>query len=132
MEKIRKISVQFIRYFGVALIGYLFDFGTMIFMHEILHLNYLLAAASGFTIGLVVLYFLSNRYVFGKSKIKSKYTEFGIFTLIGIVGLGVLTLLMWILTDKMKVNYIISKVIATIFVYAWNFFARRTMYHESN
>lgn len=130
MNKIRGISIQFVRYFGVALVGYAFDFGTLIFMHEILHLYYLLAAASGFIVGLTVLYFLSNRYVFGESKIKSKSAEFGIFTLIGVVGLVILALLMWIFTDKFQVNYIISKIIATVFVYAWNFFARRTLYHN--
>lgn len=130
MQKIRRISVQFIRYFGVALVGYVFDFGTLILLHELLHVHYLIAATCGFIIGLIVLYILSNKYVFGESKIKSKSAEFGLFALIGLIGLAILNLLMWIFTDYFLVNYIVSKIIATIFVYMWNFFARRSLYHD--
>jgi putative flippase GtrA len=131
IEKIRHISKQFVRYFGVALIGYVFDFGTLILMHGVLHINTLIAASCGFTIGLIVLYFLSNKYVFGESKIKSRAKEFGVFALIGLIGLGILNLLMWFMTDQHQVNYLISKIVATVFVYAWNFFARRTLYHDN-
>ncbi len=129
-SNLKPIAMQFIRYFGVALVGYVFDFGTMILLHELLHIHYLVAATCGFVIGLLVVYILSNKYVFGKSKIKSRSAEFGLFALIGLVGLGVLNLLMWIFTDYFLINYIISKIIATIFVYMWNFFARRSLYHD--
>ena len=121
---------QFIKYFGVALVGYLFDFGILIFLQEVLNVHYLIAATVGFTVGLAVVFALSGKYVFKNAKTKSKSTEFGLFALIGIVGLGLLALLMWILTDIFGVNYIISKVIATVFVYMWNFFARRSLYHN--
>lgn len=130
MQKLRRISVQFIRYFGVALVGYVFDFGTLILLHELLHVHYLIAATCGFIIGLIVLYILSNKYVFGESKIKSKSAEFGLFALIGLIGLAILNLLMWIFTDFFLINYIVSKIIATVFVYMWNFFARRSLYHD--
>lgn len=124
------IAKQFQRYFGAALVGYGFDFGTLVLLHTMLHVHYLLATTCGFIVGLVVLYVLSNRFVFGKSKIASKKIEFGVFALIGIFGLGILNLLMWILTGELGMNYILSKIIATVFVYAWNFFARRTLYHN--
>lgn len=130
MNKLHLISIQFARYFGVALIGYVFDFGTLILMHELFHVHYLLAAISGFIIGLAVVYVLSNKYVFGESKIKSKTAEFSFFALIGLIGLGILTLLMWVLTDQFQVNYLISKIVATTVVYAWNFLARRALYHD--
>jgi putative flippase GtrA len=125
-----KLIRQFIRYFGVALVGYCFDFGALIILHELLSVHYLVAASCGFVLGLVVVYVLSSKYVFGESKIKSKSTEFGLFALIGIIGLGILNLLMWVFTDIFLVNYIVSKVIATVFVYVWNFLARRSLYHD--
>lgn len=130
MQKHRHIARQFVRYFGVALIGYVFDFGTLIILHELMSLHYLIAASIGFSIGLLVVYVLSNRYVFGKSKIESRTIEFSLFALIGIIGLIILNILMWVFTDLLLVNYIISKIIATIFVYIWNFFARRSLYHD--
>ncbi len=130
MNKHYPILHQFMRYFGAALIGFGVDFSTLIALKELLGLHYLIAATGGFLAGLIVVFILSNRYVFGESKIKSKSFAFGLFTLIGLVGLLVLNVLMWFLTDMIHFNYIVSKVVATIFVYAWNFFARRTLYHN--
>lgn len=130
MNKHYPILHQFMRYFGAALIGFGVDFGTLVALKELLGLHYLIAATGGFLAGLIVVFILSNRYVFGESKIKSNSVAFGLFTLIGLVGLLVLNVLMWFLTDMIHFNYIVSKVVATIFVYAWNFFARRTLYHN--
>lgn len=125
-----KISVQFYKYFGAALAGYVVDFGILIICKEVLQLHYLAAAILGFTVGLVVVYLLSNRYVFGESRIKSKSAEFGIFAVIGVVGLILLTLLMWLMTDVAHINYLLSKILATVVVYMWNFFARKSLYHN--
>lgn len=127
-NNIKQLTLQFIRYFGVALVGYVFDFGSLIFFKQVLNVHYLIAATIGFTIGLAVTYVLSNKYVFGESKFKSKKADFIAFALIGVVGLGALNLLMWLLTGGFHVNYIISKIAATVVVYVWNFFARRALY----
>jgi putative flippase GtrA len=126
----QKLIKQFAKYFGAAIIGYAVDFGSLILFKEILHVHYLVSAAIGFTLGLIVLYIISNRYVFGKSKIQSKTYEFMLFTIIGLIGLGILTVLMWALTDGAHINYLISKILATVVVYGWNFFARRKLYHD--
>ena len=130
LSKHRNLLSQFARYFAAALVGYFFDFGTLIILHELFGVHYLIAASCGFTLGLIVVYILSNKYVFGETKIKSRTVEFGLFALIGLVGLGILNLLMWILTDYLSVMYLISKIIATVFVYIWNFFARRSLYSD--
>lgn len=126
----KSLSKQFFLYFAVALVGYIVDFGTLILLVEVFHAHYLLGASAGFTLGLIVTYFLSNRFVFGESKLKSKTTEFLLFAIIGLVGLIMLNILMWIFTDIASIAYIASKIIATVFVYLWNFFARRTLYHN--
>lgn len=110
--------------------GYSIDFGTLVFLKEIIGFHYLIAATLGFIFGLAAVYVLSTRYVFGESKIKSRSAEFGLFALIGVVGLLLLNALMWIFTDLFLFNYLLSKIIATIFVYVWNFFARRSLYHD--
>lgn len=126
----RNLVIQFFKYFGAALIGYIVDFGVLIIAKEVFHLHYLISATLGFILGLVVIYILSSRYVFGASKLKSKTHEFLFFAAIGIVGLGLLNLLMWIMTGGLGVNYLVSKIVATIVVYGWNFFARRSLYHD--
>lgn len=121
---------QLIRYLAVAFVGLGFDFGTLVLLHQVFGVFYLAAAAGGFSAGLVVNYFLSSKYVFSNPKIKSHAMNFGLFAVIGLVGLGILSLIMWALTGRLGINYVISKVVATIFVYAWNFFARRALYHN--
>lgn len=127
-----KLAKQFIGYLAVAFVGLGFDFGTLVFLREVIGTHYLLAAVSGFTVGLIVNYLLSVRYVFSDPKIKSHAINFGLFGLIGVVGLGILTLLMWALTDGLHINYVLSKIAATLFVYMWNFFARRGLYRQTD
>lgn len=124
------ITRQLVKYFGAALVGYAFDFGTLIIARQVLGLHYLIAATLGFIVGLIVVYILSNKFVFGESKLKSKSTEFVAFAIIGLVGLIFLNLLMWLMTGKLGLNYIYSKILATVVVYGWNFFARRGLYRN--
>lgn len=126
----KKLIRQFWKYFLVAGLGYIVDFGTLFVLHDFFHVHYLLAAAISFILGLIVVYIMSNRYVFYDSKIRSKYVEIGIFALIGIVGLGILSVSMWALTGLLGINYLLSKIVATVGVYMWNFFARRAMYNN--
>lgn len=128
--KTNNLIAQFIKYFGVALVGYVVDFGSLVFFKEVLGFHYLVSASLGFTLGLIVVYLLSGRYVFGQSKITSKSKEFLLFAGIGLVGLVILNLLMWLMTGGFGINYIASKIGATVVVYMWNFFARRAMYHN--
>lgn len=117
-----------VRYFGVALAGLCVDYALLIFSKEVLELHYLLAAVVGFMGGLVVNYLLSNRFVFSDPKIKSAKLNFGLFVLIGLVGLGLLNLMMFALVGLLGINYIVAKTIATLIVYFWNFFARKSLY----
>lgn len=124
------LKSSFYKYFFVALAGLIVDFGTLVFVKEILGLNYLLAACVGFMAGLIVNYLLSNKFVFTDPKIASKSMNFVLFGVIGLVGLGLLNLLMWIQVDTIGLNYIFAKAVATIFVYIWNYLARASLYHE--
>ncbi len=130
MQKYHKIFGQLWRYFLGAGVGYLFDFGTLILLTQVFGVNYLISAMLGFALGLIVLFMISKRFVFSDSKVKSKSLEFGLFALIGLGGLSILTLLMWLLAGVGHINYIVSKILATTVVYTWNFFVRRSLYHN--
>ena len=125
-----KTHGQLIRYFLVAGIGLVVDFGTVIFTKEVLGFYYLIAACTGFILGLIVTYILSNRLVFGAPK-GNRRALFILFALIGVVGLGILNLLMWLFVSKAGINYIVAKALATIVVFIWNFFARKTLYNDA-
>ena len=121
---------QFAKYFVVAMIGLVADFGTLVFLHDALHVFYLIAAAGGFVAGLLVNYTLSSKYVFKDSKLDSRVAEFLLFGAVGLVGLGLLSASMWVLVSLLGVQYLIAKCLATVVVYAWNFVGRKAMYRS--
>ena len=122
------VVVQSFRYFWVALVGLAVDFGTLVLLTEVFAVNYLVSAACGFVLGLVLNFFLSEWFVFRDPKMTSRWLRFVAFAVIGLIGLALLTGLMWLQVDVFAWSYIVAKVLATVIVYAWNFLARRTMY----
>jgi putative flippase GtrA len=119
--------LQLFRYTFVGGLAFLVDFGLLILMTEYFHIYYLLSAGIAFVFGLIVNYYLSINWVFNSRVVENKLFEFLVFTLIGIVGLGLNELFLWLLTDKLLLYYIFSKVITTFIVYFWNFFARKLL-----
>lgn len=116
---------QLVLYGIVGGIAFIADYGTLWFLTEYCHLHYLLSAAIAFILGLVINYVLSTKWVFSDRKYKSKWIEFLFFTFIGIVGLGLNEILIFIVSHNLDKHYMIGKIISTIVVFFWNFFARK-------
>lgn len=125
----RRIINQMALYALVALIGLVADFATVFILKEYCNLYYLIAVCIGFLIGLVITFLLSNWAVFGQPKTDIRLS-FILFGIIGAVGLAILSGLVWFFTSVLGIYYITSKVIATIFVFFWNFFARKALYKD--
>lgn len=133
VPKIRKILfeptdntlIQLLRYTFVGGTAFIVDFGLLYVLTEYLNLHYLYSATLSFIAGVIVNYFLSKIWVFQKGKVSNRWIEFLIFALIGIIGLGFNNLFLWIFTDKLHIYYMISKILTTLIVYLWNFFARK-------
>ena len=83
--------------------------------------------AIAFAAGLLITYLFSILWVFDERRLKSRSAEIGIFVGIGVIGLGLTELLMWLLADKAGIHYLISKVITTVLVFVWNFVAKKTI-----
>lgn len=117
--------VQLFRYTFVGGTAFVFDFGGLYLLTEHAGLHYQLSAALSFLLGLSVNYVLSVLWVFNRRTLRSRWAEFGIFALVGIVGLGLNALFMWLFTDVAGLYYLLSKVGSTVLVFLWNFFARK-------
>lgn len=118
---------QIIRYTLVGGFAFIADFSILFILTEYVGLHYLLSAAISFTLGLTINYILSIFWVFERRAVNSKFWEFFIFAIIGLIGLGFNEFFMWILTDVVFLHYLVSKMITTFIVYFWNFFARKIM-----
>lgn len=117
--------LQLFRYGFVGGMAFVVDYGTLFACTEYFSLHHLLSAAIAFLLGLIVNYLLSTSWVFAYRQMTNRYVEFVVFAIIGIVGLGLNELIIYIGTDVCSLHYMLSKLISTAIVFFWNFFARK-------
>lgn len=127
-EKTENTLLQLIRYFFVGGIAAVINIGFLYIFTDILHIYYLISNVFSFTLGLIVNYLLSKKFVFQEETQISKSKEFIIYAIIGVIGLGLDTLFLSIMTNTFKLYYMISKIISTMLVFIWNFVARKILY----
>ena len=125
--KTNNTLLQLFRYTFVGGFAFLIDFATLYILTEYFNIYYLLSAGIAFIFGLIINYTLSVKWVFNSRAMENRLWEFLLFTIIGLVGLGLNELFLWILTDILLIYYLISKIITTFIVYFWNFFARKIL-----
>ncbi|MBQ9399321.1 MAG: GtrA family protein [Bacteroidales bacterium] len=125
------LAGQLLRYGVVGGIAFVVDYGSLWLLTEVCGLHYMASAAIAFLLGLICNYVLSTRWVFGESRIRSKWAEFAAFAVIGVIGLGLNELIIWVGTDLLGLHYMLSKVISTVIVFFWNFLARRFLVFKS-
>ena len=119
---------QFLRYLVTGGLAFFVDFGLFALCLYLLDWHYLLANLVGLVAGLVLNYALSILWVFTACKRtleKKKVAEFTLFTLVGIAGVGINQLLMYLMVDGLDLNVMLSKMVAAILVLMWNFGARK-------
>ena len=125
---------EFIRYAIVGGIAFLVDFGTLVASQELLfkdlrHGVYI-STVFGFVAGLAVNYVLSLLFVFTQKKDKGKGRTVGaflIFGAIGLLGLFLTELGMWVGVELLDWNYMLVKVLVTGAVLAWNYLGRKIL-----
>ena len=117
--------IQLFRYGFVGGAAFLVDYGVLVLLTEVFGMHYLLSATISFILGLITNYLLSVVWVFNNRTLGNRWAEFAVFAIIGVIGLGLNALIMYVCTDKMGIHYMISKIISTVIVFFWNFFARK-------
>jgi putative flippase GtrA len=128
IENTKDIKLQFFRYLFVGGIAAVVNIGTLYIFTDIIKIHYLIANAIGFLLGLTVNYILSRLLVFSVEKADNRIFEFLSYSVIGLLGLGLDTLFMWIGTSLISIYYMLTKVISTGLVFIWNFGARKLLY----
>lgn len=88
-------------------------------------MDYLLAATSSFICSTLYHYILTTMFVF-KSGVKyKKAAEISLVFVVSVVGLFFNLLLMYLFVSKIGLNAMLSKVLASCIVVAWNYLARK-------
>lgn len=118
--------LQFFRYAFVGGWATVADWGVFALFNEVLKIHYLISAPFAFLMGLTVNYLLSKKFVFSGAPEKTKAsTEFLVYAIIGVIGLGLTMVIMWLLTELLGFVPMASKIVATAIVLVWNFVARK-------
>jgi len=119
------VYIQLFRYLFVGGAAFIVDIGSLYIFTDFFGIYYLISAAIAFSLGLIMNYILSISWVFNNRTFNSRILEFGVFTFIGIIGLVLNELFIWVFTAKLGLYYLISKIIVAIIILCWNFFARK-------
>ena len=112
--------LKFIKFSLVGFSGVFVDFGTTFICKEILKIQKYVANTCGFTLAATSNYFMNRIWTFHSSN-PNMVLEFTRFFFIALIGLFINLLIIWTMNGKFKVNFYVSKFVATILVTLWNF-----------
>jgi putative flippase GtrA len=128
----RKELGRFARFLVVGVSGTLLDFAILSALKYFLGWQTLLANLISYSCGIINNYILTRYWIYPESRSKQSFVQLMQFALISLVGLGLNNALMLALEEpagKLLSNpaygYIPAKIIATMIVLLWNFFANR-------
>ena len=114
--------IKFLKFGVVGFTGVFIDFGITWIAKEKLKIQKYAANAIGFTTAASSNYFLNRIWTFESTnpRVMVEYTE---FIIISMIGLGINTLVLWLLVSRFKMNFYVAKIFAIGVVTIWNFFA---------
>lgn len=114
--------LKFVKFGIVGVSGIFIDFGITYLLKEKLRVQKYIANSFGFITATISNYLLNEAWTF-KAQEGAQLYQFGKFFVIALVGLILSNLIIYLLSDRMKLNFYLSKVFAIALVSLWNFFA---------
>ena len=125
-----KLIRDIFRYAGCSAVALIVDASLLYILTSHMGMHYIASASLAFCAGLTVNYVLSKIFVFGGSKY-GKLHEFMVYAFIGICGLLLNDLIMFILVE-ITIWYMYAKAFATVAVFFFNFFLRRQLFTDAD
>lgn len=113
---------KFLKFCVVGVTGTIIDFGLTWICKEKLKIPKFIANAIGFVVAATSNYILNRIWTWGSTN-EHVGVEYVKFFGVSLIGLGLNTLILYLLHEKLKLNFWISKVFATGVVMVWNFLA---------
>ena len=107
-------NILFSKLLKFGIVGYL--------CKEILKINKFVSNGIGFILAATSNYFLNRNWTFN-SQSEDIGIQYAQFMIVSAIGLGINSLVLFLLNEKLKWNFYFSKVIAIAITTTWNFFA---------
>ncbi|MDB5641197.1 MAG: hypothetical protein JWN07_514 [Hyphomicrobiales bacterium] len=124
---VRSLGLEFFRYGLCSAVALGVDMGLLLLLHHGLGLHYLVAAAIGFSAGLLVAYRLSVRFAFRDRRVADARAEFTLFASVGVLGLALTQILLHAFVDGTGMTVASAKIVTAGFVFVFNFGARKVL-----
>lgn len=124
-DKTEKLIVQIFNFGIVGVVATVIDFLFLYLFKECCQFPILLSNTLSFIISVLYNYWASLTFVFNVNPEKSKKKNFVLFIFFSVIGLILNDAIVWIVTEKMKIYYLVSKVLATLIVMIFNFITRK-------
>ena len=118
--KLRRIIPFLVKFGLVGFSGLVIDYALTYFIKDVLLLNSYLANIAGFTIAATSNFFLNRLWTFHNRE-KKLYKQFISFAGISIAGLLINTFLLYNFYELLGIPFYLSKALAIILVFIWNF-----------
>lgn len=120
-----KLFKQIFRFIIVGGIATIIDWTIYYILFNIFEINPLITNILSFSVAVVYNCIASIKWVFTVDENKNKKQIFIEFVILSIIGLIISEILLYIFVDTIKINEMISKVLATIIVMTFNFVTRK-------
>lgn len=125
-----RIPIQAIKYGLAAFGGFVADYAVLLVLKEWAGLHYLIAVPLAFLAGIAVNYLIGIWVVFRRGTL-SLGKELLLFLTVSLLALAITEGSMYLLTDLLRVDYRISRLIAGVVTYLFNFFSRRFLIYRA-
>jgi len=122
-----KLLIEAVKYAAASAVAFVVDYGLLLALTRYAHWHYLLAATLSFLTGATVAYVLSVRFVFSAHRLHDRTLEFTGFVLLGLVGVAINLLVLYVMTGQLGVDVVYAKPVAACFTFAANFALRRQL-----
>ena len=119
-----KLLNQILKFGLVGGTAFVIDYVLLCFCTEFLHMHYLISSIISFTVSVIFNYILSIKWIFDVKK-KQDVKDFVIFIILSVIGLGINSLIMYVMVEKFGVYYMLSKIVSTAVVMVYNFITRK-------
>lgn len=119
------------KYFLVGGLCTLLDFALLFCLKEYLGVHLLTASVISFMSGTLLNYYLCTFWIFKVRTVADWRLEMLCYLLITAVGLGINSVVIWVLTTSVGLYFMLSKLAATFVTYWWNFGARKYFLHRN-
>jgi len=117
-----EIGFKFFRFCVVGLSGMVIDYGATYLGKEKLKINKYLANGIGFLLAATSNFFFNKFWTFGDNS-PDELTQYSKYLSFALIGLGINTLIIYLLINKRNMNFYWAKLIAIGIVVIWNFIA---------